>query len=95
MRVYTLIIAFLTTIIDVTPIELNVDGQILKTNMCLQLKKGTNSTYINDDSEILRVLEIIQSKQKQIIVQSIQTKYYDYIDINDVRLSKCPNIRSN
>lgn len=91
MKLFYLLVAFLSSLIEAFSMnQLKVDEQILKPNMCLQLKKGKTSRYISHDSEILRVLEIIESEQNQIIVQSIQTDYFDYIDIKNVRLINCP-----
>ena len=89
MKIFSILIGLLFTY-NTYSIELKINNQVLKFGDCLQLKKGRTSKYVSDNQEVLKILEIINSEQDQIIIQSMKTNYYDYLDQNDVKLIKCP-----
>ena len=89
MKSFSILIGLLINYTTLS-IELQVDNHVLKFGDCLQLKEGKTSRYVKDNQEVLKILEIIDSEQKQIIIQSISTNYYDYLDQNEVKLVKCP-----
>lgn len=89
MRIFSIFICLLFNY-PAYSFELKINNYILSSKDCLQLKEGKKSKYIKDSYEILKVLEIINSDKDQIIIQSMKTKYYDYLDQNDVRVIKCP-----
>ena len=87
MKIFSILIGLLFTY-NTFSIELKINNQVLKFGDCLQLKKGRTGKYVSDNQEVLKILEIIKSEQ--IIIQSMKTNYYDYLDQNDVKLIKCP-----
>lgn len=89
MKVFSILIGLLINYTTLS-IELKIDNHVLKLGDCLQLKEGKKSRYVKDSQENLKVLEIIDSELDQIIIQSMKTNYYDYLDQNDVKLIKCP-----
>lgn len=89
MKIFSILIGLLFTY-DTFSIEIKINNQVLKFGDCLQLKEGKKSRYVKDNQEVLKILEIIDSEQDQIIIQSMSTNYYDYLDQNDVKLIKCP-----
>ena len=89
MKVFSILIGLLINYTTLS-IELKIDNHVLKLGDCLQLRYGKTSRYVKDSQENLKVLEIIDSELDQIIIQSMKTNYYDYLDQNDVKLIKCP-----
>ena len=89
MKIFSVLVGLLFTYSTLSH-ELKIDNHVLKFGDCLQLKEGKKSRYVKNNQENLKVLEIIDSELDQIIIQSMKTNYYDYLDQNDVKLVKCP-----
>ena len=58
---------------------------------CIQLKMSINRRYryVNDHRQKLKVINIIDSEQNQIMIQIIDNNFYDFVDYQDVSLIKC------
>lgn len=68
-----------------------LNDQLLQPGHCLHLKEGKEHfyKYISNSHQVLRVQELINSEQNQIIIFNDQEGSFDYVDQNDVIQIDC------
>ena len=89
MKILTLFIYLIT--FKVSAVNIILNNQLLQPGHCLHLKEGKENSYkyISNSNQVLRVEEVINSKQKQIIIFNNEEKSFDYVDQNDVIRAEC------